>query len=134
MIPINWNSRGSTVLLLLRCRVFLQVSLDPTQQAGSRSVQLLCVLDDRHLPCVPPVSLSVPEDYPHSPPRCHLAPHEYGATKFLSAVQAALESRVRKLPGRFSVSQLLDTWEMSVRQACAPTHSPSASSTLVMGL
>lgn len=133
-MPINTDSGGSTVYLILPFHVFLQVSLDPTQQAGSRSVQLLCVLDDRHLPCVPPVSLSVPEDYPHSPPRCHLAPHEYGATKFLSAVQAALESRVRKLPGRFSVSQLLDTWEMSVRQACAPTHSPSASSTLVMGL
>ncbi|KAG8332151.1 mediator complex subunit Med15 [Homalodisca vitripennis] len=112
-----------------------KVSLDPTQQAGSRCVQLLCVLDDRHLPCVPPVSLSVPEDYPRSPPRCHLAPHEYSATKFLSAVQAALESRVRKLPGRFSVSQLLDTWEMSVRQACAPTHSPTpSSSSLLMGL
>ncbi|XP_054282652.1 mediator of RNA polymerase II transcription subunit 15-like [Macrosteles quadrilineatus] len=112
-----------------------KVSLDPTQQTGSRCVQLLCVLDDRHLPCVPPVSLSVPEDYPHSPPLCHLAPHEYSATKFLSAVQAALESRVRKLPGRFSVSQLLDTWEMSVRQACAPTQSPTpAAPALLMGL
>ncbi|XP_075211650.1 mediator complex subunit 15 isoform X2 [Lycorma delicatula] len=111
-----------------------KVSLDPTQQAGSRSVQLLCWLDDRHLPCVPPVSLSVPEDYPSSPPRCHLSPHEYSATRFLAAVQSALESRVRKLPGRFSVSQLLDTWEMSVRQACAPTQTPVSAATVLMGL
>lgn len=110
------------------------MSLDPTQQVGSRSVQLLCWLDDRHLPCVPPVSLSVPEDYPSSPPRCHLSPHEYSATGFLAAVQSALESRVRKLPARFSVSQLLDTWEMSVRQACAPTQSPVSAATVLMGL
>ena len=111
-----------------------QVSLDPTQQPGSRSVQLLCWLDDRHLPCVPPVSLSVPEDYPRSPPRCHMAPHEHGSTQFLSAVQKALASRIRKLPSRFSVSQLLDTWEMSVRQASAPTQTPVSAATVLMGL
>jgi mediator of RNA polymerase II transcription subunit 15 len=111
-----------------------KVSLDPTQQPGSRSVQLLCWLDDRHLPCVPPVSLSVPEDYPRSPPRCHMAPHEHGSTQFLSAVQKALASRIRKLPSRFSVSQLLDTWEMSVRQASAPTQTPVSAATVLMGL
>ncbi|PSN43410.1 hypothetical protein C0J52_02626 [Blattella germanica] len=110
-----------------------KVSLDPTQQPGSRSVQLLCWLDDRHLPCVPPVSLSVPEDYPHSPPRCHMATHEHSSTQFLSAVQKALASRIRKLPSRFSVSQLLDTWEMSVRQASAPTQTPVSATTVLMG-
>ncbi|XP_046996647.1 mediator of RNA polymerase II transcription subunit 15 isoform X2 [Schistocerca americana] len=116
-----------------------KVSLDPTQQPGSRAVQLLCWLDDKHLPCVPPVSLSVPEDYPQTPPRCHMAPHEYGSTGFLAAVREALASRILKLPGRFSVSQLLDTWEMSVRQASAPatvasqTQSTSAA-TLLLGL
>ncbi|XP_069697565.1 mediator of RNA polymerase II transcription subunit 15 isoform X2 [Periplaneta americana] len=111
-----------------------KVSLDPTQQPGSRSVQLLCWLDDRHLPCVPPVSLSVPEDYPRTPPRCHMAPHEHSSTQFLSAVQKALASRIRKLPSRFSVSQLLDTWEMSVRQASAPTQTPVSAATVLMGL
>lgn len=110
------------------------MSLDPTQQVGSRCVKLLCCLDDRHLPCVPPVSLSVPEDYPRSPPKCHLSPHEYSATRFLATVQVALESRVRKLPGRFSISQLLDTWEMSVRQACAPVQTPPSSTSVLMGL
>ncbi|KAK7865739.1 hypothetical protein R5R35_005525 [Gryllus longicercus] len=111
-----------------------KVSLDPTQHPGSRSVQLLCWLDDRHLPCVPPVSLTVPEDYPQSPPRCHMAPHEYSSTQFLTAVQKALASRIRKLPSRFSVSQLLDTWEMSVRQASAPAQTPVSVATVLMGL
>lgn len=100
-----------------------KVSLDPNQQPGSKTIQLTCWLADKHLPCVPPVSLMVPEDYPKSSPTCHMASHEYNATKFLSAVQDALLSRVKKLPKHFSVSQLLDTWEMSVRQASAPTAS-----------
>lgn len=45
--------------------------------------------------------------------------HEY-ATPYLSAVQKGFDARLAKLPTRFSVSQLLDTWETSVRQACAP--------------
>lgn len=100
-----------------------KVSLDPNHQPGSKTIQLTCWLADKHLPCVPPVSLMVPEDYPKSSPICHMASHEYNATEFLSAVQAALLSRIKKLPKHFSVSQLLDTWEMSVRQASAPTSS-----------
>lgn len=123
-----------------------KVSLDPAQQShqsstnnnssagGSKTVQLICWLDDKHLPCVPPVSLTVPEDYPLTSPKCHMAAHEYGATRFLSAVQAALTARIKKLPRYFSVSQLLDTWEMSVRQASAPNTVPVSATTLLMGL
>ncbi|XP_057327713.1 mediator of RNA polymerase II transcription subunit 15-like [Microplitis mediator] len=110
-----------------------KVSLDPAQQNGSKCIQLICWLDDRHLPCVPPVSVSVPSDYPLTPPRCVMAPHEY-TTAFLSAVQKALTARITKLPRRFSVSQLLDTWEMSVRQASAPTQTPIAANTEIIGL
>jgi mediator of RNA polymerase II transcription subunit 15 len=87
-----------------------KVSLDPNQQPGSKSIQLTCWLDDKQLPCVPPISLVVPEDYPKSAPSCHMAAHEYNATQFLSAVQTALVARIKKLPKYFSVSQLLDTW------------------------
>jgi len=111
-----------------------KVSLDPSQQPGSKTIQLLCWLDDKHLPCVPPVSLIIPEDYPKSSPKCHMASHEYNATQFLSAVQNALLARIKKLPKHFSVSQLLDTWEMSVRQASAPSHIPVSATTLLMGL
>lgn len=107
--------------------------MDPAQQTGSKCIQLICWLDDRHLPCVPPVSVTVPADYPLTPPRCVMAPHEY-ATTFLCAVQKALNARITKLPRRFSVSQLLDTWEMSVRQASAPSQIPVTASTVLMGL
>ncbi|XP_016842407.1 mediator of RNA polymerase II transcription subunit 15 isoform X1 [Nasonia vitripennis] len=96
-----------------------KVSLDPAQQNGSKCIQLICWLDDKHLPCVPPVLVIVPTDYPAIPPRCVLTSHEY-ATPYLSAVQKGLDARLAKLPKRYSISQLLDTWEMSVRQASAP--------------
>ncbi|XP_070159334.1 mediator of RNA polymerase II transcription subunit 15-like [Polyergus mexicanus] len=110
-----------------------KVSLDPAQQNGSKCIQLICWLDDRHLPCVPPISVTVPADYPSMPPRCVMAPHEYEATAFLCAVQKALNARVAKLPRRFSLSQLLDTWEMSVRQASAPKETFITASTILMG-
>nr|CAD7590728.1 unnamed protein product [Timema genevievae] len=134
--PLHHFIRNIQLLLnfSLLIGLYHQVSLDPVHQPGSRSVQLLCWLDDKHLPCVPPISVSVPEDYPRSPPSCHMASHEYGSTQFLSAVQTALMARVRKLPCRFSVSQLLDTWEMSVRQASAPAHMPLSAATVLMGL
>lgn len=112
-----------------------KVSLDPNQQPGSKTIQLICWLDDKHLPCVPPVLLSVPEDYPQTSPKCSMASHEYNATKFLLDVQTALLDRIKKMPKHFSVSQLLDTWEMSVRQASAPTQSQIVSpTTILMGL
>lgn len=114
--------------------LLFQVSLDPVQQTGSKCIQLICWLDDRHLPCVPPISVTVPADYPLTPPRCVMAPYEYEATTFLCTVQKALNARIAKLPRRFSLSQLLDTWEMSVRQASAPTQMSVTASTVLMGL
>ncbi|CAH0556823.1 unnamed protein product [Brassicogethes aeneus] len=111
-----------------------KVSLDPNQQPGSKSIQLTCWLDDKHLPCVPPVSLVVPEDYPKTAPTCNMATHEYNATPFLCAVQTALLARIKKLPKYFSVSQLLDTWEMSVRQASSPNAIPITTTALLMGM
>ena len=111
--------------------MLFQVSLDGRVSGG---VQLVCWLDDKHLPCVPPISLQVPEDYPVTPPRCHLS--EASATPFLARLESALASRVSKLPAKFTISQLLDTWEMSVRQACAPLPPtpPSASNSVLLGM
>lgn len=111
-----------------------KVSIDPNQQPGSKTIQLICWLDDKNLPCVPPVSLTVPEDYPMTSPKVYMAPHEYETTQFLTRVQTALLARVKKLPKHFSLSQLLDTWEMSVRQASAPTIMPVNSTTVLMGI
>lgn len=60
------------------------------------------------------------EDYPWCSPDCSLAEQEYNSTPFLKSVQNALLARIAKLPKFYSLSHLLDTWEMSVRQACSP--------------
>uniref|UniRef100_A0A336LVV1 Mediator of RNA polymerase II transcription subunit 15 n=1 Tax=Culicoides sonorensis TaxID=179676 RepID=A0A336LVV1_CULSO len=96
-----------------------KITLDPSAGAGSKSVKLICWLDDKNLPCVPPINVTIPRDYPKSSPECLIEP-EYEGTEFLQSVQEALTARIVKLPKFFSLSQLLDTWEMSLRQACAP--------------
>jgi len=96
-----------------------QVSLDPVQQTSPKCVYLLCWLDDRNLPCIPPVQIAIPEDYPNSSPKCNLSNYEYGATKFLQMIQKALQSRISKLSSKYTMSQLLDTWENSVRETCS---------------
>lgn len=104
-----------------------KVSLDPSTLAtgtGSSVIKLVCRLDDKHLPCVPPVSITIPQNYPFASPTCKLIEQEYTATAFLQRVQAALVARIAKLPRMHSLSHLLDTWEMSVRQACAPVQPP----------
>lgn len=118
-----------------------KVSLDSAAQNNAKSIKLICCLDDKKLPCVPPVGINIPgsyfnlhkikeytpfsvltftEDYPWSSPECSLIEQDYSATPFLKAVQNALVARIAKLPKLHSLSHLLDTWEMSVRQACSP--------------
>jgi mediator of RNA polymerase II transcription subunit 15 len=110
------------------------VSLDSAAQTGTKTIKLICSLDDKHLPCVPPISVNIPEDYPMLAPCCSLTEHEYNATTFLISVQKALVARISKLPRNFSLSHLLDTWEMSVRQACSPAKASvaKASTTAVL--
>lgn len=97
-----------------------KVSLDQCAISGTRTIKLICWLDDKNLPCVPPVAVTIPEDYPVTAPSCSLIEQEYNATPFLILVQKSLMARICKLPGLFTLSHLLDTWEMSVRQACSP--------------
>lgn len=139
-----------------------KISIDSSAQVGTKVIKLVCCLDDKYLPCVPPVSVVIPgmlplqylvvsltqsitmtqtkqkhllfsciftEDYPFNSPSCSLIEDEYNATPFLSNILKALVARIGKLPKLFSLSHLLDTWEMSVRQACSPvlvnTNTPS---------
>lgn len=103
-----------------------KVKLDTTAQNNNRAIRLICCLDDKCLPSVPPVSVSVPEEYPFQSPDCSLTEQEYSATPFLQTVQQALIARMSKLPKNYSLSHLLDTWEMAVRQACSPQAKPRA--------
>lgn len=102
-----------------------KLSVDQTVHGTDSTgiLKLVCCLDDKQLPCVPPISVILPDMYPLVAPTCKLVEHEYNATVFLTRVQTALVSRIAKLPRIHSLSQLLDTWEMSVRQACAPQSS-----------
>lgn len=99
-----------------------KISIDSSSQNGSKEIKLICTLDDVHLPCVPPIYVSIPEDYPSTSPSCNLLEHELSVTPFLSTCQKTLVSRMSKMPSLFSLSHLLDTWEMSIRQACSPSN------------
>ncbi|XP_055605228.1 mediator of RNA polymerase II transcription subunit 15 isoform X2 [Uranotaenia lowii] len=106
-----------------------KVSLDQCAITGTKTIRLICWLDDKHLPCVPPIAVTIPEEYPFVSPTCSLIEQEYNATPFLIQVQKSFLARICKLPEMFSLSHLLDTWEMSVRQACSPNPSLVAPST-----
>uniref|UniRef100_T1GJK5 Uncharacterized protein n=1 Tax=Megaselia scalaris TaxID=36166 RepID=T1GJK5_MEGSC len=100
-----------------------KVTLDPATQNQNKTLTLNCCLDDKCLPWVPPICVTIPENYPFISPTCTLNKQEYTATPFLSSVEKSLASRIGKLPKLHSLSHILDTWEMSVRQACSPTSS-----------
>lgn len=127
-----------------------KVSLDPSTQSGTKIIKLVCCLDDKFLPCIPPVSVVIPgkqrrtsvqpicnlvcvsDDYPSTAPSCKLIEQEYNSSPLFISIQGALTARISKLPKQFSLSHLLDTWEMSVRQACSPNRiNPTATSVLL---
>lgn len=107
-----------------------KIKLDTTAQNTNKSIRLICCLDDKRLPSVPPVSVNVPEEYPWQAPDCSLHTQEYSATPFLQLVQQSLMARISKLPKNFSLSHLLDTWEMAVRQACSPQANKQKQATI----
>ncbi|KAI1285817.1 Mediator of RNA polymerase II transcription subunit 15 [Halotydeus destructor] len=94
-----------------------KVQLDPLQQEGSTSIKMICRLDDLDLPSVPPMSIRVPEGYPKRPPHFYLDEEDYSTSTFLSDTKRIFDQNVRKLAPLHSVTSLLHTWEMSVRQA-----------------
>lgn len=112
------------------------MSLEGLQVGTSTgAIRLIAQLEDSRLPCVPPVSVSIPREYPSIPPTCLPPTNHYDATPFLKRVGAALDARLATLPRKFSLSQLLDTWEMSVRQACNPQNqtSPHPTTSVLLG-
>jgi len=115
-----------------------KVSLDPAQASTGpsglpgmprRRILLICQLEDKDLPSVPALSVTIPPNYPeNASPVCagfnddcdggdDSGAVEYTFTPFLIRVKEALTSRLNKMPTRFSLSQLLSAWEMSVRAA-----------------
>uniref|UniRef100_A0A8B9XYK5 Mediator complex subunit 15 n=1 Tax=Bos mutus grunniens TaxID=30521 RepID=A0A8B9XYK5_BOSMU len=94
------------------------VNLDPSHCSNSGAVHLICKLDDKDLPSVPPLELSVPADYPAQSPLWINRQWQYDANPFLQSVHQCMTSRLLQLPDKHSVTALLNTWAQSVHQAC----------------
>jgi len=111
--------QGEIARLESRFKVWLSSS-QPTGGAGS--IEIVCQLDDKDLPTVPYMPVTIPQDYPMSPPRPN-TDVDYLSTPFLNKVEEAFSSRLLKMPSKYTLSQLLVAWELSVRSACSPSQS-----------
>jgi len=97
-----------------------KVDLDQLHLIGSLDLQLVCKLEDPYLPSVPPLQITVPQDYPRTAPLCSSQQHLYDVSQFTRDILQGLLDRLRHMPQRYSVSQILYCWEMAVRHACRP--------------
>ena len=85
----------------------------------SLAYNFISTLEDNDLPGVPNIVVTLQPNYPNeSSPQLHDNAIEYETSPFLKRVREALLSRMRKIPNRFTLTQLLTAWEMSVRSAC----------------
>lgn len=101
-----------------RLDVKFSVNLDQTLPSNNGTVHLLCRLDDKSLPSVPPLQLSVPADYPDQSPLWAQDDQQYEANSFLQSVHKTMTSKLLQLPDKHSVTELLHTWAQSVHLAC----------------
>ncbi|XP_077475974.1 mediator of RNA polymerase II transcription subunit 15 isoform X2 [Stigmatopora argus] len=101
-----------------RLDVKFLVHLDPAHCSNNGAVHLVCKLEDKNLPSVPPLQLSVPADYPDQSPYWAEDVDHYGANHFLQAVHRTLASKLLQLPDKHSLTEVLHTWAQSVHQAC----------------
>ncbi|XP_025091080.1 mediator of RNA polymerase II transcription subunit 15-like [Pomacea canaliculata] len=98
-----------------------RVSLDPLHHHANKTAHLVCKLDDEHLPSVPPVLITVPSDYPKSSPMCDpKACPGYDASDFFENIAEVLTQMTRRMSNNFTLTSLLNAWEMSVRKVCGP--------------
>ena len=123
--PVQPPSDGPTISNLVQGEVArlsprFKVNLDCQQPTGSDDLTFICHLDDVNLPCVPPITLIIPSDYPKQPPRSCLSSVEYDTTDFLKKIREIMVCRQHHLPPSCTISMILDIWEMSIRQACSP--------------
>ncbi|XP_057673691.1 mediator of RNA polymerase II transcription subunit 15 [Corythoichthys intestinalis] len=100
-----------------RLDVKFLVQLDPAHCSNNGAVHLVCKLEDKNLPSVPPLQLSVPADYPEQSPYWAEHADHYGANHFLQAVHRTLASKLLQLPDKHSLTEVLHTWAQSVHQA-----------------
>ncbi|XP_059555524.1 mediator of RNA polymerase II transcription subunit 15-like [Myotis daubentonii] len=94
------------------------VNLDPSHCSDNGTIHLICRLNDKDLPSVPPLELRVPADYPSQSPLWIDRRWQYDASPFLQLVYRYLTSRLLKLPDKHSVTALLNIWAESIHRAC----------------
>jgi mediator of RNA polymerase II transcription subunit 15 len=112
-----------------------KVEEDPLSHPDSRSTQVLVYLDSPDLPYVPPITVRIPDSYPSQPPSLVMdnpfvfsltsnifdvsssSQESDGVDNFFNRVQSQFDLNCRKLPATHSFTSLLQTWELSVRQA-----------------
>lgn len=118
---------------IARLNAKFKINLDQTAHAmNSKNITLICCLDDKQLPPVPPLTIVIPDEYPTCSPQCNIVDHEYDDSDFLGKVKKALKARVAKLPKMHSLTHILDTWCLAIRQACNPNYvEPSVESVLL---
>nr|XP_025122966.1 mediator of RNA polymerase II transcription subunit 15 isoform X2 [Bubalus bubalis] len=73
------------------------VNLDPSHCSNNGAVHLICKLDDKDLPSVPPLELSVPADYPAQSPLWINRQWQYGQRQVLAG--GLTPGRPRPPPG-----------------------------------
>ncbi len=67
-----------------------KVSLDDQYHNGSKTVHLICRLEDKHLPSVPPLEITVPENYPESSPICSPPQEQYSKSNMVSSLSTVV--------------------------------------------
>lgn len=112
-----------------------KINLDQTTHTmSSNKITLVCCLDDRQLPPVPPLTIVIPEDYPSASPQCTIVDYEYDGSEFLGKVQKALKARISKLAKMHSLTHILETWCLAIRQACNPNYIEPTTETVMLAI
>lgn len=78
--------------------ISIQVDLDQLHLIGSQDLHLVCRLEDKFLPSVPPLRVIVPRDYPRTAPFCDSQQTDYGENQTqISSVLRLVHILVKKL-------------------------------------
>ena len=81
-------------------------------------IQTICLfpLVDEDLPKVPSLTITLPSNYPTFSPICDMSTYQ-NSTPFIEEVGRILSDKISKRMAMFSLSTLLDDWELSVLRA-----------------
>lgn len=129
----------SEVQHIIRCEIArldnrFSVNADPTSHQCAKVTKLVCSIIDQCLPSVPCLHVTIPADYPSSSPTCTFLEHEINSTKFFNEVQDSFAKHVAQLPTFYTLSHLLETWELAIRHACSPNKNTKVISSLSVAL